>query len=294
MPNSIIFIKKTPTKLSLGFSPCPNDCFIFDALVNKKIDTEGLSFEVIIADVETLNKNAFNNLTDITKLSFHAFMYLTKNYLLLDSGSALGNNCGPLLISKTNQPLHNFNNPEIKIAIPGQYTTANFLLNLALPKATNKVAMPFSEIENAVLTNQVDAGLLIHENRFTYQQKGLKKIIDLGTYWENLSKAPIPLGGIVIKRNFSIELQQKVNRIIQNSLLFALKNPLASIDFIQNNAQTMHKEVIAQHIALYVNDYSINLGRDGRNAITLLFKKAIEHNIIPTIHYNLFSPTENK
>ena len=179
-----------PQKLSIGFSPCPNDCFIFDALVHKKIDTEGLDFEMVMEDVEALNNRAFKNELDITKLSFNAYLYVQQNYILLKSGSALGFNCGPLLVCKPNKhSTFNIQHSTFQIAIPGKYTTANFLLSLAYPDAKNKIEMVFSEIEEAVLSGKVEAGLIIHEGRFTYEKKGLKKIIDLGEYWENLIHA---------------------------------------------------------------------------------------------------------
>src|SRR6195952_3603752 len=176
------------TKLTLGFSPCPNDTFIFDALIHHKMDTEGLDFEVFYDDVETLNQKAFRGELDITKLSYHAFAYIVDKYVLLDAGSALGFGVGPMLICKSDPEILysklNSPNSEVKIGIPGKYTTANFLLGSAFPHATNKVELVFSNIENAVLEGRVDVGLIIHENRFTYQDKGLKKIIDLGDYWE--------------------------------------------------------------------------------------------------------------
>ncbi|CAN5550499.1 hypothetical protein BH10BAC1_BH10BAC1_05530 [soil metagenome] len=179
MSNSEINNQKST--ISLGFSPCPNDCFIFDAMLHEKIDTEGLAFEVFMEDVEALNQKAFRGELDVTKLSYHAYAHLIKPYQLLNAGSALGNNCGPLLITKNeNVTLSGVEGVRLKIAIPGKYTTANFLLSLAFPESKNKVEMVFSEIEDAVLTGKVDAGLIIHENRFTYEQKGLKKIIDLG------------------------------------------------------------------------------------------------------------------
>ena len=200
-------------KLTLGYSPCPNDCFIFDALVHKKIDTEGLDFEVELGDVETLNKKALKGELDITKLSFHAYAYVLENYILLRSGSALGFNCGPLLIKNSKSEIKIVE--EIKVAIPGKLTTANFLLSLAYPQIKNKIEYVFSDIENAVLSGEVDAGLIIHENRFTYQDKGLEKIKDLGEFWDDLIHAPIPLGGIVVRRNFDLELQKKVSRLIK-------------------------------------------------------------------------------
>ena len=159
-------------KLTLGFSPCPNDTFIFDALAHHKIDTEGLEFEVIFADVEQLNKWALQGKLDITKISYNAFTNCVNDYALLDSGSALGNNCGPLLIKKPNTIF----TKESKIAIPGKYTTANMLFNIAFPNHKNKVELLFSEIEDEVINGSIDVGLIIHENRFTYEDKGLEKI----------------------------------------------------------------------------------------------------------------------
>ena len=261
-------------KLTLGYSPCPNDCFIFDALVHKKIDTLGLDFEVILADVETLNRNAISGQLDVTKLSFHAYAYALDKYILLRAGSALGFNCGPLLIKRKGSLLKN--STEWKVAIPGKLTTANFLLSLAYPQVKNKIEMVFSDIENAVLTGEVDAGLIIHENRFTYSDKGLEKIMDLGEYWDSLINAPIPLGCISIKRNFQDGLKEKVNSLIKESVKFAFTNPESSMPYVRLHAQEMSEEVMKKHINLYVNDFSVDLGELGKNAVTLMFDKAKE------------------
>jgi 1,4-dihydroxy-6-naphthoate synthase len=278
-------------KLTLGFSPCPNDTFIFDALIHHKIDTEGLEFEVFFDDVETLNHKVFRAQPDICKISYHAYAYAIENYVLLNSGSALGFGVGPLLISE-NSTL-NFENileqsQNLKVAIPGKYTTANFLLGLALPKLTNKVLASFSEIEGMVLRKDTDLGLIIHENRFTYQDKGLHKIIDLGEFWKEKTSCPIPLGGIVINRKINTETQHKVDRVLRKSVEYAFKNPKSGIDFIKSHAQEMDESVMFKHIELYVNKYSINLGKDGRKAIQTLFDQAVKSGIIPAINRNLF------
>jgi 1,4-dihydroxy-6-naphthoate synthase len=273
-------------KLTIGFSPCPNDTFIFDALIHHKIDTEGLDFEACLGDVEDLNNKAFNGELDITKISYHAYGYLTDDYVLLNAGSALGKGCGPLLIKRSNVQTLNVNNATI--AIPGKYTTANFLLSIAHPEATNKVEMLFSDIENAVINGEVDAGLIIHENRFTYQDKGLEKIIDLGEYWENTTGHLIPLGGIIIKRDLPIVTIQKVNRILRKSIEYAFENPNSPLDYMQCNAQEMDKNVMMQHVELYVNKYSIDLGVEGKEAITKMFNLAQEKGIIPKISNTLF------
>jgi len=260
--------------LTIGYSPCPNDCFVFDALVNKKIDTEGLNFEVILEDIETLNKKALEGHLDITKLSFHAYVYNLKQYILLRAGSALGFNCGPILVKSAKSKIKNLD--DISVAIPGKLTTANFLLSLAYPNLKNKIEYTFSDIEEAVLKGKVDAGLIIHENRFTYHEKGLVKIIDLGEYWNSLIQAPIPLGGIVIKRHLDKDLQQKVNKLIKKSVEFAFQNPESSMQYVKQNAQEMNEEVMKKHINLYVNSFSLDLGDIGINAVKLMFNKGKE------------------
>ncbi len=273
-------------KLKLGFSTCPNDTFIFDALIHHRIDTEGLEFELVLADVEELNKAAFEHQIDITKLSYHAYAYIANNYILLDSGSALGNNNGPLLISKHKIYPDEIN--EISIAIPGKYTTANLLLNIAYPEAKNKKEYLFSDIEEAILSNEVDAGLIIHENRFTYEQKGLKKILDLGEFWETKTNLPIPLGGIVVNRKLPLEVQQKVNRVLRKSLEYANENPNAGLPFIKQYSQEMDEEVMYKHIKLYVNEYSLDLGKTGKKAIKALYDTASKLKVIPEIKQSIF------
>jgi 1,4-dihydroxy-6-naphthoate synthase len=274
-------------KLKLGFSPCPNDTFIFDALIHHKIDTEGLEFEVYYDDVETLNKKAMAAELDITKLSFHAYAYVHEQYVLLDAGSALGFGVGPLLICK-NQDIANNLDPELLVGIPGSYTTANFLLGIAYPQLANKRVMLFSEIEASLLNDKIDIGLIIHENRFTYEQKGLHKIIDLGSYWETLTGCAIPLGGIVINRALNPEIQHKVNRLVKKSVEYAFANPKSGLDFIRSHAQEMSEEVMYKHIDLYVNDYSIDLGSEGKKAIDVLFKMAVEKGIIMPLKTAIF------
>lgn len=278
-------------KLTLGFSPCPNDTFIFDALIHHKIDTEGLEFEVFFDDVETLNKKVFGSELDISKISYHAYAYALENYVLLNSGSALGFGVGPLLISKN--PALNFekvlnNSENLKVAIPGKYTTANFLLGLAVPNLNNKVLYSFSDIEGALLREEVDLGLIIHENRFTYQNKGLHKIIDLGDFWEERTASPIPLGGIVINRKIDLETQHKVDRVLRKSVEYAFANPKSGIDFIKLHAQEMDEAVMYKHIDLYVNQFSVDLGQEGRKAIQTLFDQALALKTIPAIHQKLF------
>jgi 1,4-dihydroxy-6-naphthoate synthase len=279
-------------KLTLGFSPCPNDTFIFDALIHHKIDTEGLEFEVFYDDVETLNHKALHGQLDVTKLSYHAFAYVANQYVLLDAGSALGFGVGPLLICKGDEQKAYEDlksaNRTVRIGIPGKYTTANFLLSLAFPNAINKQEIVFSDIEQALLDDRIEVGLIIHENRFTYQDKGLKKIIDLGDYWEKETGCAIPLGGIVANRKLPLEVQHKVNRVLRRSVEFAFANPKSGLEFIKKHAQEMSEEVMYKHIDLYVNQYSLDLGIEGKKAINLLFDKAKEKEIIPEITHELF------
>ncbi|PVH25694.1 1,4-dihydroxy-6-naphthoate synthase [Sphingobacterium corticibacter] len=285
-------------KLSLGFSPCPNDTFIFDALIHGKIDTGDLSFEPSYQDVETLNQMAFAQQLDITKLSYHAFAYAAEDYELLDAGSALGFGVGPLLITKDKdlaERLSNYAGQDLpadllglRVGIPGKYTTANFLLGLAYPQLTNKQELVFSDIENAVLDGRVDVGLIIHENRFTYSERGLSKAQDLGEFWERDTGYPIPLGGIVIKRSLPQSVKQQVNKLIADSVRFAFANPKSGLDYIRSHAQEMEESVMYQHIDLYVNKYSENLGEKGRASVNYLFSEAERLELIPPRTQDLF------
>jgi len=279
-------------KLNLGFSPCPNDTFIFDALIHHKIDTEGLEFNVCFDDVETLNQKVFRSETDISKLSYHAYAYATHNYVLLDAGSALGFGVGPLLITKkqdlmTPEQIH-AQAHSLTVAIPGEYTTANFLLNLAFPSLSNKKHLNFSEIEDSLLKGETDLGLIIHENRFTYAEKGLHKIIDLGDFWEQRTGCPIPLGGIVVNRKLDPAIQHTLNRILRKSVEYAFAHPESGIEFIKSHAQEMDEQVMYKHIDLYVNQFSIDLGKEGRHAIHTLLQLASELAIIPKVKDPIF------
>ncbi len=275
-------------ELTLGFSPCPNDTFIFDALIHHKIDTEGIEFLPHIADVEELNSKAFKGELAITKLSYHAYAYVSDKYQLLNAGSALGNNCGPMLIAKNQADDIEHAIKSMKVAIPGRYTTANFLLGVAFPKVGERVPMLFSDIEGAILEDKVDAGLIIHENRFTYRQKGLKKIIDLGEYWETKTGLPIPLGGIAINRNLSEEIKQKVDRVLRASVEYAFAHPDSSKEYVKAHSQEMEDDIIRQHIALYVNEFSVDLGEKGKQAIERLYQIASDNSIIPKLVSPIF------
>lgn len=267
--------------LTLGFSTCPNDTFIFDAMVNGRIDTEGLHFKLHLADVEELNRLAFSAEIDITKVSYHAFAYLSDAYQLLTSGSALGFGNGPLLISK--RKIYPDEVKELKIAIPGKYTTANLLLSLAYPHLDQKKEYLFSDIEEVILSGEADAGVIIHENRFTYQSKGLRKIVDLGEWWEQQNGLPIPLGGIIVKRRLPEEIRHKINRVLRRSVEHAFQNPNDSLPFVRQHAQSMDESVMQNHIRLYVNDFSMDLGMKGREAIETLYAKGAENQLFPSL-----------
>jgi 1,4-dihydroxy-6-naphthoate synthase len=273
-------------KLTLGFSPCPNDTFIFDAMVHGRIDTEGLQFDYFLADVEELNRRAFEREVHITKMSYHAYAYAAENYLILDSGSALGRKNGPLLISRKEIGVDELENA--RIAIPGKYTTANLLFSIAWPNAIKKSEYLFSDIEEALLNDEVDVGLIIHETRFTYQKRGLRKIADMGEYWEKLTNLPIPLGTIVINRSVPEDVALKVNRILKRSLAYAYRDSVASYEFVAANAREMDRDVMNNHIKLFVNEFTSELGQEGRRAIKKLFEVAHKKNVIPEMPDRIF------
>ena len=268
-------------KLTLGFSPCPNDTFIFDALVNKKIDTGEIEFDVVLEDVETLNQWALMGKLDITKLSFPAFFQSIDKYILLNSGSALGKGVGPLLISTKNIQYSIFDIQRSAVALPGLNTTANLLFSFAYPDANNKIFMRFDKIEDFVIAETSELplsggggtlGVIIHENRFTYKQKGLHKVMDLGEYWEDKMKAPIPLGGIAVKRSVDRLISLEVNTLIRKSIDYAFSNFPAVSNYVKQHSQKIHEDVMRQHIELYVNNFSKDLGDEGKKAISVLFE----------------------
>ncbi|MDO9098623.1 MAG: 1,4-dihydroxy-6-naphthoate synthase [Candidatus Methanoperedens sp.] len=270
-------------KFSIGYSPCPNDTFIFYALTHKKLKSD-MEFYEILRDVETLNRMALSKELDITKTSFHAFGFLRDDYCLLHSGSALGRGCGPLVVAKAPIP----DLARSKVAIPGKMTTAYLLLQLFAPGIKNIVEMPFDRIMNAVSLGIVDAGLLIHEGRFTYPNYNLIKLIDLGEWWGEETGLPVPLGGILARRDLGAEVIREIDCTIKESVEYAFKNRAETRDYIKNNAQELDDDVIDQHIRLYVNDYTLDIG-DGIAAIEKLMKTAEELSLIPHSDKPLFS-----
>ncbi len=272
-------------KYTLGFSPCPNDTFIFDALVNKKIDTRNFEFDVVLEDVQTLNKWAMQGKLAVTKLSYGVLPMVLNAYAVLNSGSALGRGVGPLLIGDKKNFKSNV--ADCLIAIPGEQTTAHLLFSLAYPSAKNKIFMRYDEIENFVL-NGKGLGVIIHENRFTYQDKSLEKIKDLGDYWEKETGNAIPLGGIVVSRNIEKNSQLEIDNLIKESIQFAFKKYPEISEYIKIHAQEMSEEVMRKHIDLYVNEYAINLGEEGRNSVKKLLKVYQKNNSIEINYSDIF------
>ncbi len=262
--------------LTLGYSPCPNDTFIFYALVHGRIDTGNLNFNELLLDVETLNQMALRAELDITKVSHHALCYLRKDYCLLRSGSAIGRGCGPLIVAGGDYTIKDLQGK--RIAIPGRLTTAYLLFRLFASHfsllTSHFLVMPFNKIMDAVKSGDVDAGLIIHEGRFTYPSYGLKKVIDLGEWWEEETGLPIPLGGIIAKRNLGEDTIKRIDSIIRKSIEYALKHRDEPKAYIKQHSQELGDDVIEQHINLYVNDYSIDLGKDGILAVEELFRRA--------------------
>lgn len=252
-------------KLKIGISPCPNDTYIFEAIFNRKFTSEDITFEFVFEDVQTLNEMALKHELDIVKISYAHYFSVMEHYTMLRSGGAMGNGVGPLLISKRVMPAEEVKN--CMIAIPGINTTANFLLTFAFPDIQHKIAYSFDKIESAVLNHEMDAGVIIHENRFTYADKGLHKIMDLGTYWEQKTSLPIPLGGIAISRQIPYPVQLQVNDLIRRSIEIANEHKEVLNAFIKNNAQEMSEDVMKKHIALYVNGFSMDIGKDGEQAV---------------------------
>ena len=260
--------------LSLGFSPCPNDTFIFDAIVNNKIEKSGINFNFIVEDIEKLNRKALKGELDVTKLSFHSWLYAHSEYILLDAGGAFGKNYGPLLVSKNSLNIED--NLNYKIAIPGEYTTANLLLKIFFPQIRNKQEMLFSEISDAVVNNKVDAGLIIHEDRFIYEQKKLIKILDLGEMWGAKYNLPLPLGGIFVKRSLPKKLILELNKLIHDSIIYGLSCKGDYMDFVKKYSSSLSEKTINSHINLYVNEYTLSLNDECKKAVNLLCEKAIQ------------------
>ncbi|MEZ4771718.1 MAG: 1,4-dihydroxy-6-naphthoate synthase [Bacteroidia bacterium] len=268
-------------KIKLGFSTCPNDTFMFDALVHGKIDTGDIQYEVVLADIFHLNQMASRGELDMVKISYNTYGQVIGNYQLLDAGSALGNNCGPLLISRHPLSVDEIIKENLVVGIPGKNTTANLLLGYYAPKIENKREMIFHEIMPALLNGEIDAGLIIHENRFTYQDLGLLLIQDLGEYWEQKTGLPIPLGAIVAKKSLGEDTIRNLQTHMRKSVQYAFRHPEASSDYVREYAQEMDPKVMQAHINLYVNDYSLTLGDKGMKAVREVLAAGEKMGIFP-------------
>jgi 1,4-dihydroxy-6-naphthoate synthase len=255
-------------KLTLGLSPCPNDTFIFDALVNGALDTGGLELEVFHEDVQTLNEWALAGRLDVSKISYGVLPRVAGEYGLVEAGGALGRGVGPLLVARPG--LGAFDASRMTVAIPGEQTTAHLLFSLAYPGAAGKRFLVFSEIEAAVARGQVDAGVIIHESRFTYRKKGLVKLLDLGEQWEQRTGAPIPLGGIVVRRALGPAVAARLDALVRESLARSRARWPALSAYVRRHAQELDEAVMRQHVELYVNDFSVALGEAGRKAVQVL------------------------
>ncbi len=275
-------------ELSLGFSPCPNDTFIFDALVNKKIDTQGIDFTVHLEDVQTLNNWAREFVLDVSKISYGVLPLVLNEYIVLNSGGALGIGVGPLLIAKKTIP--ELERTNFTVAIPGKNTTAHMLFTLAFPHIGRKQFLVFNQIEDAVLDGIVDAGVIIHENRFTYMQRGLTKLVDLGKYWEDHTGVAIPLGGIIMRRSLGEELIKQVDDLIRKSVEYAFEHHHEQLaPYVKEHAQEMSEDVMRQHIDLYVNKYSLALGSEGKKAVAKLLEVYDIDNQVEVGYMELFA-----
>lgn len=275
-------------QLSLGFSPCPNDTFIFYALVHGLVQCSGIAFRERLEDVETLNNLALAGVLDISKVSSNLLGYIRDDYCLLRSGGALGRGCGPLVVSAKYAEVAELKGK--RIAVPGRYTTAYLLLRLSNPTITDIIFLPFNEIMGAVRSGAADAGVIIHESRFTYHEYGLAKLLDLGDWWERETGHPIPLGGIVAKRSLGAAAISAIDRALKGSIEYAIAHPGAAGSYIRSHSQEMSDEVCSAHIGLYVNDFSLDLGADGEAAIATLLSRAEKAGLVPHSGKDLFSP----
>ncbi len=278
-------------ELTLGFSPCPNDTFMFYPLVHGMVDTGGYSFTERLEDVETLNRLALEGTLDVTKVSYSALGHIRDQYALLRVGSALGRGCGPLLVSSRELDPAELNN--MTIAVPGLYTTAYLLMRLYNPKPCRFLEMPFNEVMESVTSGRADVGLIIHESRFTYRDAGLYRLADLGGWWEAETGLPIPLGGIAARRSLGYRTIKAIENALARAVDHACNYPDSASGYIRKHAQEMLPDVCAAHIALYVNDFSKNLGNDGEQAIYELFRRAEAAGLLPHSAMPLFATEDD-
>lgn len=280
-------MKAPSAALSLGFSPCPNDTFIFNALIHRLVDTP-LRFLERLEDVETLNRLVLERALDVSKISYHLLGHIRDDYCLLRSGGALGRGCGPLVVARQGEEMASLRGK--RIAVPGKYTTALLLLRLFDPLLDRFEVMPFDRIMGAVAGGEADAGLIIHESRFTYQDHGLVQLLDLGEWWESETGRPIPLGGIVARRSLGSEMISAIDLALGESVAYGFAHPDAAADYIRAHSQEMSDAVCASHIGLYVNEFSRDLGSEGAEAVATLLARGEAAGLIPCSSCDLFTP----
>lgn len=265
-------------EITLGHSPDPDDAFMFYALATDKIDTEGLDFKHVIQDIETLNHRAMQSELDVTAISIHAYAYVLDKYALLTSGASMGDNYGPMIIARQKMDIDELR--KVKIAVPGKMTTAYLTMRLCIGEAET-VVIPFDEIMDAVERGDADAGLLIHEGQLTYASRGFEKIIDLGEWWKTETGLPLPLGGNAIKKSLGPELIDKVSRLLRQSIEYGLEHRQEGVRHSMTYARGMETDLTDKFVGMYVNDYTIDYGERGREAVKLLLARAHEAGIIP-------------
>lgn len=274
-------MKEAASPLSLGFSPCPNDTFIFHALVHGLVPEAPVFTPPRLEDVETLNRLALAGRLDVSKLSFHALGHVLDQYLLLGAGAALGRGCGPLLVAR--EPIAPTRLAGRRLAVPGRYTTAAMLLGLFAPACRNPEVIRFDQIMPALVRGEIDAGVIIHESRFTYRDHGLVLLADLGAWWEESSGLPIPLGGIAARRSLGKERLTAIEQAIRQSVEAAFADPARAMPYIRRHAGELDERVLRSHIELYVNDFSIELGAEGRAAITEFLRRGRQAGVLPPL-----------
>ena len=275
--------------LTIGYSPCPNDTYIFYALAHGCCDLAGLQFALpLLEDVETLNDWALGHRLDVTKISFHALGHVLDRYCVLHAGSALGRGCGPLLVTRADRKLPRLENA--RIAIPGRFTTAALLFRMYAPRCTDLVAMRFDSIMEAVRSGSVDGGVIIHEGRFTYGQMGLNCLQDLGQWWEETTGHPIPLGCIAARRDLGADCISRIDAAIKNSIEFAMARPEQCLPYIRAHSQELAETVVKSHIDLYVNSYSLRLGAAGQAAVAEFLRRGRDAGILPAGDWPLMAP----
>ncbi|MFH1740287.1 MAG: MqnA/MqnD/SBP family protein [bacterium] len=265
-------------EITLGHSPDPDDAFMFYALATGQINTGDLRFVHILQDIETLNRRAMHKELDITAVSIHAYAYIHEQYGLLPCGASIGDGYGPMVVARSRIPVPGLHRK--KIAVPGELTTAFLALRLCLDSFDYEV-LPFDEILDAVANERCDAGLIIHEGQLTYGQKGLVNVLDLGAWWKEETGLPLPLGANVIRRSLGAELIARINRFLKASILYALEHRKDAVQHSLPYARDMNEALADKFVGMYVNDYTLDYGEEGRRAVVELLERGHQAGVIP-------------